>query len=158
MIYDKIENWQVYAVGKKKTWEKAFNFIASFSEDMADGRHEIDGDMIYANVQSYETRSLHDSKVEIHREYIDIQVIIRGQEVIFYNDISTLKKDGKFNAQKDFGLFERNMKTAIPLPMTSGVFAMFFPEEGHMPGVNFTEITEPVRKIVIKIHKSQLLK
>lgn len=158
MIYDRIENWRTYAGGKKKVWEKAFDFIDGFSAGMPDGRHEIDGQLMYANIQSYETRSLHDSKVEMHREYIDIQVLTGGREVIFYNPISTLKRDGRFNVEKDYGLYERNMKTAIPLPMEAGVFAIFFPEEGHMPGVNFSEIAEPVRKIVVKIHKSLILK
>jgi YhcH/YjgK/YiaL family protein len=158
MIYDKIENWATYAGGKKKVWEKAFNFISDFSADIADGRHELDGQLMYANVQSYETRALHDSRVEMHREYIDIQVLVSGQEVIFYNSISTLKRDGKFNDAKDCGFYERNMKTAVPLPMEAGFFAIFFPEEGHMPGVNFSEVAEPVRKIVVKIHKSLIFK
>ncbi len=157
MIYDFIENWQNYGAGHENVWRKAFEFISNFSIDMPDKRYELDGSMMYANVSSYETKHLHDSRVEMHREYIDIQVVISGREIIFYNPISTLKRDGRFNEEKDYGLYDRNMSTAIPLPMAPGAFAVFFPEEGHMPCVSFTEITEPVKKIVVKIHKSLLM-
>lgn len=156
MIYDNINNWTHYAAGNKRIWKKVFSFLINFDSSMLDGRHPIDGELLFANVANYNTKSLHDSKVEVHREYIDVQFLLSGQEMIFYNPLAGLKKDGKFNKEKDFGLYERNMKTAIPLPMSSGNFAIFFPEEGHMPGVNFSEISEPVRKIVVKIHKSLL--
>ncbi len=155
MIYDNINNWPTYAAGNKRVWKKVFSFIAGFdAAKEQDGRHVIDGDLLYANVQSYNSKALHDAMVEVHHEYIDVQVVVSGQETIFYNPIAGLKKDGKFNKEKDYGLYERNMKTAVPLPMVPGNFAIFFPEEGHMPGVNAAESSEPVRKIVVKIHKS----
>ncbi|MDD2479960.1 MAG: YhcH/YjgK/YiaL family protein [Victivallaceae bacterium] len=157
MIYDFNENWKTYSGGKQKIWRQAFKFINSASLEIPDGRHNIDGENIFAMVSSYETRSLHESKVEMHREFIDVQTLLSGREMIFYNPLPSLKRDGKFNTVKDCGFYERNMNTAVPLPITPGLFAVFFPEEGHMPCVCFAETPEPVKKIVIKIHRSLLL-
>ena len=157
MIYDLRENWKTYSGGKQKIWQQAFDFINSISIEIPDGKHKIEGENFFASVSSYETRALHESKIEIHREFIDVQTLISGREMIFYNPVSTLKRDGKFNTLKDCGFYERNMNTAVPLPLTPGFFAVFFPEEGHMPCVCFAEMSEPVRKIVVKIHRSLLL-
>ncbi|MDD3704086.1 MAG: YhcH/YjgK/YiaL family protein [Victivallaceae bacterium] len=157
MIYDYLENWETYSGTKQKIWKQAFDFIKTAPNDLKDGKYELAGEKLYANVSSYETRIIHDSRIELHREFIDVQALLSGREIIFYNPVTTLKRDGKFNTVKDCGFYERNMDTAVPLLLTPGFFATFFPDEAHMPCVCYAEIPEPVKKVVIKIHRSLVL-
>ena len=44
------------------------------------GRHAIEGDMMYANVDDVETKLFETTKPESHRNYVDIQFMVDGEE------------------------------------------------------------------------------
>ena len=80
MIKDKIENAHIY-YNISENLEKGFEWIINTDLKTAkDWRYYIDGENIYANVQSYETKD--DAPFEGHRKYIDIQYMISGVEKI----------------------------------------------------------------------------
>ncbi len=54
------------------------------------GRHEIDGDDVFALGQVYETTSVETRQYEVHRRYLDVQYIHRGHKLIYWTRLATL--------------------------------------------------------------------
>jgi len=147
MILDNIRNCEMYTA-ENKGLEKGFEFIKEYLKNPLEaGKYEIDGDKVYAVVQEYETKA--PGKFEAHKKYIDIQFIVSGKELIGYENIKALTPDTEYDAEKDFMLFE-GKKGTTELILESGMFAVFYPEDGHMPGC-MAESPEKVVKIVVKV-------
>ena len=147
MIIDSIKNCDMYAQTNENL-KKGFEFIKEYLKNPLEaGKYEIDGDKVYAVVQEYETKA--PGKFEAHKKYIDIQFIVSGRELIGYENIKALTPDTEYDAEKDFMLFERK-KGTTELILDSGMFAVFYPEDGHMPG-GFVDHPENVVKIVVKV-------
>jgi YhcH/YjgK/YiaL family protein len=128
---------------------RAFAFLQTAPADIADGRHEIDGDRIYANVMSYETKVPANQTHETHRRYADVQFVLRGDEVMHFTPASRLEAGNGYQEAKDFELFA-TVAAPSPLAVRAGQFAIFYPGEGHQPGL-VAEARVPVKKIVVKV-------
>ena len=88
MIYDKIDNLEKYA-GLHPRFASAIPYLKQLiAANVGDGRHDMQNcdvpNAVFANVNSHTTRMLTDTdQMEIHRKYIDIQIILEGQEIIY---------------------------------------------------------------------------
>ena len=51
------------------------------------GKTPLDGDNIYASVNEYATEPWADRRPEKHEQYIDIQIVAAGREIIGYGDV-----------------------------------------------------------------------
>lgn len=151
MILDLCENWRNYAHGNEEVWEEAFNFLASVEPGCEVGRYDIVGDDIFAMVQSYDTKDISQGKVEAHRKYIDIQALLCGTERMFYGAGNSLEISEEYNAENDAAFYKYDAAKTFEYSLTPGVFTIFFPEEGHMPGIAPATGSAPVKKVVIKI-------
>ena len=101
MILDSLKNSALY-YGVSPRMKQAFELIASTDwTTMEPGIHELDGKDIYVNVMERELKQKPDAKLEIHNEYIDIQVLIRGEEESFgWSERRELKKPlGEFSVE-----------------------------------------------------------
>lgn len=146
MIIDKIQNSGQYE-NLHAGFAKAFDFIrkTDFSK-LADGKYEIDGDNIFAMVQEYNTKDREIAKLEGHRKYIDIQYIHSGAELI---GVASLKDQAIISDDhgKDLAFYEGE---ASFIKIEPEMFAIFFPQDLHMPGIKVTNANQ-VKKIVIKV-------
>jgi len=148
MIIDQIENWRDY-VCLHPGLEAGFRFIAeTFGEPMEDGRYELSGGG-YANVESYRSAPAEERKFEAHRKYVDIQVVVSGEEIIEWSPLSALDVEEDYQEERDAG-FYRGVAGVTPVRLGPGRFAVFFPGDGHKPGCCVGEPVD-VRKIVAKI-------
>jgi biofilm protein TabA len=127
----------------------AFDFLKKLPAGPADGRHDIDGDNSFALVQSYTTRPQAQGTFEAHQRHIDIQFILSGVETMLWAPLATLQVTQPYLAEKDVALFAMPAQ-ATPLNLRAGEFAIFFPEDGHAPGLEFGA-PSAVRKVVIKV-------
>ena len=69
-------------------FKKAFAFLRE--TDLAAlpvGRTEIDGDEVFANVQSYTTMTPEECAFESHLKYFDLQYVAEGEECFGYEQI-----------------------------------------------------------------------
>ena len=83
MILDSLKNSALYE-NVNPRMKKAFALIASTDwTKMEPGIHELDGKDIYVNVMERELKQKSDAKLEVHNEYIDIQVLVTGKEETF---------------------------------------------------------------------------
>ena len=128
----------------------AFQFLQQLPADKTAGRYSLDGDDCFALVQSYATKPLTEAMFESHRKYIDIQFIQSGQETILWSPLAALTKTVQpYDAQKDIAFYD-TPSHVTPIHLRAGDFTIFFPEDGHAPGLEYGGLTE-VRKTVIKI-------
>ncbi len=149
MIADLLKHSRCYT-NLSPRFAAAFEFLEKLPADQPDGRCDLDGDNCFALVQSYTTRPLAQAKFEAHRKYIDIQFIQAGRETMLWSPLAALTQVTEpYAAGKDVAFFA-NPSQWTPINLCAGQFAIFFPEDGHAPGL---ECGGPVaiRKTVIKI-------
>ena len=148
MIYDHFDNLILYA-GPGTLLHRALVYARDVAAGVADGRIEIDGERLYASVASYETGSREERRYEAHRRYIDVQVLLAGEETIdvaLERDLPVLEA---YDEQRDV-MFLKPPAHAASLPMRPGRFAVFFPHDVHRPGCHLKD-KHKVRKIVMKV-------
>ena len=127
----------------------AFEFLRTLPADKPLGRYELDGDNCFALVQGYATKPAAQATFESHERYTDIQFIQSGQETLLWAPRATLKVTQLYNPEKDVTLYALPSRTT-PVSLCAGEFAIFFPEDGHAPGLEYGGRTD-VRKVVIKV-------
>lgn len=134
MIIDKIENSEIY-LNMHPFMKDAFNFLEQCSNgEIKEGRHAIKGDEIYALVLSYDSKEKEKLQYETHDNYIDIQCMIKGNEYQMYESRDELKEISPYNSEKDITFYTYDNKGS-KLHLTEGTFAIYFPNDGHMPGI-----------------------
>lgn len=155
MIFDDLANFQRYIPrAKAELFEQAMDFLRSFTPDTELGKHVLIDNMIYANVQEYTPKTLAESVVEYHNEFVDLQTLLYGVENIYYCPTAGLVEKTPYNADGDYGLYEFDAARGTACKLEPGNFAIFFAGEGHMPCVECAPNPEPVKKVVLKLHRS----
>ena len=132
--------------------QKALDFLKTApNQDLQPGRVEIDGKNVYAMVQVYETLPAEDEvKFEAHRQYIDVQYIVSGEEGMGWAPLADLPDPTPYDAEKDacFGRLKAGQMTLARVQ--AGQAAVFYPEDAHAPKLAW-QAPCAVRKIVVKV-------
>lgn len=147
MIYDKIENYKIYSLGK--AWDKSFSFLQSLTIEAEEKRYDL-GDGIFSLVMSYATKTSADAVLESHRKYIDIQMSLSGAEEIECFNRKDLKVKSPYNDQRDVAFYEYPGKPIAKSQNIVGYFTALWPDDIHMPQLEFNNIKQ-VKKVVVKI-------
>lgn len=119
--------------------------------NLPNGKTPLDGENIFASVNTYETEPVTDRRPEKHFKYIDIQILGAGREAIGYTDVenvSDLKEDRR---ETNDVVFYGTTRKENFVELEKGDFAIFFPWEVHRPNCWFGEGPETVKKIVVKV-------
>jgi biofilm protein TabA len=103
----------------------------------------------FALEQVYAPRLRADGFFESHRKYIDVQVMVAGEELMEVQDISRLVVSDPYAPERDFVKYADATDTSV-LKMRTGDVAVFFPEDGHMPSLRWRH-ADVVRKTVVKV-------
>ena len=114
------------------------------------GKYEIDGNDIYANVSTGMTRLAKDAKFEMHKEYIDIQCVIEGQEIIGNETVDKLVPTTEY--EPDYQLFEMNDEYD-PMLVSAGELMIIFANEPHAPSLAVNDTPAMVKKIIVKVRQ-----
>ena len=125
------------------------DWLARFNPATPDGRYDIQGDDVFALVQSYDTAAATEKKYESHRVYADIQYVAAGTEVIYYAPTDRLQAVTEYDSPKDYLLYADPVG-ATPLHLDPGSFAIFYPHDGHKPGC-IEGAPSRMKKVVIKV-------
>lgn len=104
----------------------------------------------FALEQVYRSKTRPEGFFESHRNYIDVQVIFTGAEWMEVIGIDRLAPREPYNATRDLFIYE-DVASASLLHVTRGHAAIFYPDDGHMPGLSGSEPAALVRKTVIKV-------
>ena len=130
-------------------FDVAFEALKKLVNENAEaGKYEVDGTDVYAIVQEYETKTIDKKSFEIHKEYIDIQYIVSGREIMGNESLDKLEATTEY--KPDAQLFAMN-DDFDKIILNAGEFAVFFPMEPHAPGVAYDNVPSAVKKVIIKV-------
>ncbi|WP_199638470.1 N-acetylneuraminate anomerase [Serratia sp. PAMC26656] len=123
--------------------------LAVRPQEKAPGRYELQGDNIFMNVMTFNTQSPVEKKAELHEQYIDLQLLLNGEERILFGMAGTARQSEEFHHEDDYQLCSaiENEQTIILKP---GMFVVFMPGEPHKPGCVVGEPGE-IKKVVVKV-------
>lgn len=149
MIFDSINNANLYSLPGGRL-SRALKFLkeTDFTK-LPEGRHEIDGNDIYAIVSDYDTKDADGVYPEAHRIYTDIQYVVTGCELIGFASFNNPEIQKEYDEEKDFALYNAPVSY---FKLEAGMFMVLFPGELHKPGIKDGK-TERVMKVVIKIRE-----
>ena len=151
MIVDKIENAHLYAALNDR-FTKAFEILNDKNlAEKKDGRYAVDGNDLYYIVQHYTTRPMEKDKLEAHKKYIDIQVVVGGEELLAYAPIEGLSVAQPYSEDKDIAFYRATDKISR-VTLRPGLFCILFPQDGHIPCCQLNGPSD-VHKVVIKVKK-----
>ncbi len=129
----------------------AFEYLRSEEAARVEpGRHDLDGDRVFVNVQEYTTRPASDGLWEAHRKYADIQAIVRGRERIGYAPLAEMVEDRAYDGEADVAFYRDEGGAGSTLVAREGMFAIFLPRDVHMPCL-VDGAAGAVRKAVAKV-------
>lgn len=106
-------------------------------------------DGAFAMEQVYPAKARAEGFYESHRRYIDVQVIVAGEEAMEVEDISRLTPTMAYDAERDLIKYAERAGGAR-LAMRAGDVALFFPADGHMPSLQLRG-AQLVHKTVVKV-------
>ena len=147
MVFDNIKRASTYySLGEKIT--KALKYLGQNDfNNVEPGKYEIDGEDVFAIVQTYNTKPLSACKWESHKNYIDIQYMVSGQEKMGYSESTKTFVVQEYDNQKDCTIYKG---TGNYVTAEEGHFAIFFPTDIHMPSIAIN-IPKEVKKVVVKV-------
>lgn len=149
MIADSIQNNARYSFGP--AWKTAFEFLKTLTPESETGKRLLQGHDLYAGIDCYETKSRADAKLETHRKYVDIQILLSGTEIIEIYPKQDLTISEPYNAERDVEFYEKPSEPHTCITLTPGQFLVFFPDDAHMPCLMAGDSPEAVKKVVVKI-------
>jgi biofilm protein TabA len=150
VIVDRIGNAHLYeALGPRIAAGLAY--LAAFDPATPDGRHEVDGDRVFALVQGYHTGPGAEKRFEAHRLHLDIQYLAAGRERILHAPLDALEVVTPYDPEGDI-LFLADPPASSSVLLNPGDFAILFPGDAHKPGC-MAGGREEVRKVVVKVRR-----
>ena len=147
MVYDKIENIEIYK-GLSDDIYECLKFLKKATPDLACGVHEFSS-RVKAIVSEYETKAVNENGYEAHKKFIDIQYLLKGTEKNCCLPIEKLKVTKPYKEEIDAAFYEAEVP-AQKLLLGDGFFAIYWPQDGHMPCWN-ADGAETVKKVVVKV-------
>ena len=150
MIIDVLDNADRYLT-LNKGFKTAFSFLMrSNLGSLAPGRHEVANDRVFALVEDAPGRKREQAELESHEKYIDIQLVVSGTDMMGWKRTATCTQISKeYHPSKDIRFFKDTPD--VWLPVSAGMYAIFFPEDAHMPMISDGHL----RKVIMKIALDQ---
>lgn len=148
MILDTLQNRELYYFLSPRL-RQAFEWLDRTNvASLEVGRHDIDGDDIFVNVSELDLRPRSEAALELHREYIDIQVVFGGEEEFGWSPKSVVATPrAEFDIERDIQFFLDTPQTFYTV--REGQFTILTPEDAHAPMLG----TGHVRKLIFKVRR-----
>lgn len=147
MIFDRLANAELYS-GVHPLFPRVFAWLREHGATAEPGRHEI-GDGAYASIETYAPHPFR--HYETHCRYIDVQVVVSGEEYIYIGSPAEMKEERAYDPAKDIAFLTQETNKGIPVAMKAGDMLVIWPHEAHAPGCAKADGAQSVRKIVVKV-------
>lgn len=148
MIYDQIENVSNYK-GISNRLDKALDFIHNLDiNNLVVGKFPIEDDKLFYMVSEYDTITEDLGKYESHNNYMDIQLLVSGNESIRCTPYENPEITVPYNSDKDIEFYK--LDKGYDFLLKPGTFALIMPKELHAPKLMAQKV-ESVKKVVVKI-------
>lgn len=112
------------------------------------GRIELAGDDLFINNVNPTCVSASDQVLEVHRDYIDVHILLEGKERIGWKaleDVTDLKQ--AYQKEGDCALYSDTPTSFVDL--LPGQFLIVFPEDPHAPLIGEGKIRKLIGKVKI---------
>lgn len=147
MILDILENASTYET-LNPHFAKAFAFLRRPDlANLTEGRHEVDGDNVFAVVAKGVGRKPDEALIETHDNYIDIQFVLTGVDNIGWKARKDLGPVAEAKPENDVAFYE-DAPTAWS-SVGPGSFGIYFPEDGHLPMISDEELHKVIMKVAV---------
>lgn len=146
MIIDVVENAEKYCPLNPR-FAEAFRYLRTPDARALTSAHaEIEGEKLFAVASREQGKKKSEAKLEVHKNYIDIQYVLEGVDSMGWKPArECFKVLSPYDEEKDVVFF--NDEPLIWCAVPAGSFAIFFPEDAHAPLVSDGE----VRKVILKV-------
>ncbi|WP_416001800.1 N-acetylneuraminate anomerase [Citrobacter portucalensis] len=128
--------------------------IAANPQEKAPGRYTLQGENIFMNVMQFTTQSPEHKKAELHQQYIDIQMLLSGEERILFGMTDSARHCEEMHIEDDYQLCSQ-IADEQAMVLKPGKFVIFMPGEPHKPGC-VVQTPMDIKKVVIKVRASLL--
>ncbi|HEY9055180.1 MAG TPA: YhcH/YjgK/YiaL family protein, partial [Rectinemataceae bacterium] len=114
------------------------------------GKHEIDGTKVYALVSAYAAKSEDQARYETHKDYLDIQMLSSGAEIIEVRDARGLEVSVPYKPDIEF-YATPHPNPCFSMRMEPGLALVLFPEDAHRPCLSAPGYSGEIKKVVVKV-------
>lgn len=145
MIIDTIEHAEAY-VYLGESFMEAMRFLKENKDGGLDKDRYGISENAYALVKRYDSKPRENCGYEAHRDYIDVQYVVSGDEYMGWapkEKLQTVKyipEKDKYEISGDGELY----------PLHAGEFMVLFPSDAHAPCIAYGQ-SVPVEKIILKV-------
>lgn len=116
---------------------------------LAPGRYPIVDKQLFVIIENVAGRTQEEAKLECHRKYIDIQLVLEGVDEMGWKALADCTQPvGGYSEEKDIRFFHDAPASWIATP--PGAFCIFFPEDAHAPLVSNDNIRKAIFKIAVE--------
>ncbi|MBE6578058.1 MAG: DUF386 domain-containing protein [Ruminococcaceae bacterium] len=141
---------EVYAK-LNKNFAKVFEIAKAAMTDVpSSGKYYVDGDDCFYMIQEYDTKEPSRARYETHENYIDVQIILRGEEEIRFETLDKLSVETEYNAEKDIA-FQHMTDEYDSVRLVSGELSIIYPNEPHAPSLSTDNGQSHVIKLIAKV-------
>ena len=148
MILDKYENRNLYTCINPQ-FKKCFDYVDEYLKNpVPAGTYEIEGRDLYVMVQDSQTRT--EGMLEVHNKYIDVQVLIDGEEKVYCDWRDKLETEVPYNEEKD-AEFLKDGEGNIEFTFAGGEFMILYPHDAHKPAMICGDKQTVCKKLVFKV-------
>ncbi|NEY29495.1 DUF386 domain-containing protein [Escherichia coli] len=126
--------------------------MANFNADSALGKFDIDGENQFVMIFNDSTSPAEERRQELHGKYLDIQIVLAGQEKMVFSNLAAPQGSAEWLEGKDIAflpLTQQGLEEKSFI-MNAGDFVVFYPGELHKPMCAVGE-NAPAKKAVVKI-------
>lgn len=145
MIVDTLKNLEKY-VSLNPLFEKVVEYLENNDLNAhEEGKVMIEGERLFVNYCLAGGKTKDDAKLETHDKMIDIQIPLSCSEIMGYTPREDLPVM-PYDAEKDLTFYDGLAQQYITVK--PGMFAIFFPQDGHAPCVSENE---QIKKVIFKV-------
>lgn len=147
MILDKLENLEDYELGG--LFERAIEFLCDNDlQSLPPCKIKVLGNDLVVNILDFSGKEEKDCRMEAHRDFADIQIVLGGGEEMMGWKPTDDCKDilTPYNEEKDVEFYKDKADSFVHVK--SGQAAIFFPSDAHQPGI---APGQHYRKIIVKV-------
>jgi biofilm protein TabA len=149
MIADSLANYNLYT-SLHPNIEKGFKAIEQcLKQPLPESNQTLEVNGLAVVVQHYRTVASSEKKMEGHRKHIDIQYMVKGKEIIYWENIGDLQPITPYSETRDHLNYSEGTGSS-PIHLRSNFFAIFWPEDSHKTGCLWDE-AEDVVKFIVKV-------
>lgn len=151
MIIDRLSRMQQYTRAVPELYEAVKFAERVKAENLPAGKYKVGRD--FAFVQEGMTRSFEEGDFETHINYLDVQILLSGAEMMEYADKQDLIQKTPYDKENDIQWLNG---AGNRIQIKPGMFYLVYPMDGHKPCCHET-IPTPYKKVVVKIKVDKLI-